>query len=591
MQKMPVSITKASESGAAVRFDSNLADLLQIDSGSTLPDDSVALKSLLIRLAQQSREKVGALENQVHARLDDLIQAKIQEQVQAQVQAQLQVELKVQLAIKLQEIFEQMRLQRLRLYGPSSEINPLQGRLFDEAEALLSEPQSDGATEQEAAVQDATPSARGPVASPRGKRQPLPSELERVDIVHDVPEQERVCECGTPMVLIGQEVSEQLDIIPMQIRVLRHIRPRYGCPKGEQAPVIAPQAAQVLPKSNASPGFLAMLLTTKYADGVPLARFETILARHGAQVPRQTLARWVIGAAQALQPLSNLMRDVLLESDLIHIDETRVQVLKEPGRDPTAQSFMWVQKGGPPDKPVILFDYDPSRSAQVPIRLLQGWQGYLMTDGYQGYNALARLPGIEHLACWVHARRKFVEAIKVQSKGKRSRADQAIEMIGELYAIERTIKNLSALERFAMRQTESLPVLAKIRDWLDRALPGAPPKTALGSALHYLHHSWPGLIRYVERGDLPIDNNPVENAIRPFVIGRKNWLFADTQAGAHASALIYSVLETAKANGHEPYLWLRHILNALPSAKKVEHYEQLLPWNIKPLDLASNPKF
>ena len=589
MDQMPSGIAKTGAETAEVGADFNLDDLLSIDSPASLPDDSVELKSLFIRLVEKSREKVGLLEGQVHARLDDLIQAKIQEQVQAQLQIQLQAELKVQLAIRLQEIFEQMRLQRLRQYGPSSEINPLQGRLFDEAESLYAQPEFDPSSESDPAVVDAN--ARASVVKPRGKRQPLPSELERVDIVHDLPEHERVCECGTPMVVIGQEVSEQLDIVPMQIRVLRHIRLRYGCPKSEQAPVIAPPAAQVLPKSNASAGFLAMLLTTKYADGVPLARFETILARHGAEVPRQTLARWVIGASQALQPLANLMRDVLLESDVIHMDETRVQVLKEPGRDPSTQSFMWVQKGGPPNKPVILFDYDPSRSAQVPIRLLEGWRGYLMTDGYHGYNALAKLPGIERLACWVHARRKFVEAVKIQSKGKRSRADQAIEMIGELYGIERRIKDRSVLERFETRQAESLPVLAKIRAWLDLALPGAPPKTALGSALHYLNHSWPGLVRYVERGDLPIDNNPVENAIRPFVIGRKNWLFADTQAGAHASALIYSLLETAKTNGHEPYLWLRHILNALPSAKKVEHYEKLLPWNLNPLDLASNPNF
>ena len=214
-----------------------------------------------------------------------------------------------------------------------------------------------------------------------------------------------------------------------------------------------------------------------------------------------------------------------------------------------------------------------------------------MTDGYHGYNALAKRLGIERLACWVHARRKFVEAVKIQSKGKRSRADQAIEMIGELYGIERKIKDCSAAERCEARQAESLPVLAKIRAWLDQAMPAAPPKTALGAALHYLHHSWPGLIRYVERGDLPIDNNPVENAIRPFVIGRKNWLFADTQAGAHASALIYSLLETAKANGHEPYLWLRHILSSLPSAKNIEHYERLLHWNLDPLDLTQNPNF
>jgi transposase len=424
----------------------------------------------------------------------------------------------------------------------------------------------------------------------RGKRLPLAAELPRVEIVHDVPESERVCPCGTPMVVIGQEVSEQLDVIPMRIQVLRHIRLRYGCPKGEQAPVVAPAPLQVLPKSNASERFLATLLALKYVDSLPLARIEYVLGRAGARVTRQTLARWVIGTAQALQPIANLMRDALLESKLIYMDETRVQVLKEPGRDPTTQSYMWVQRGGPPEKPVILFDYDPSRSGQIPMRLLQGWQGFLMTDGYEGYGALAREPGVEHLACWAHARRKFVDAVKVQPKGKRSLADQAVEMIGKLYRIERDIRDKPTPEKQTVRQDQSQAMLDKMRVWLNTALPAITPQSKLGEALAYLHKYWPRLIRYVEHGDLPIDNNPCENAIRPFVIGRKNWLFSDSQAGAHASALIYSLIETAKANCQEPSLWLTEVLSELPYAQTAEDYDRLLPWNIHPKDLAINPK-
>jgi hypothetical protein len=307
-------------------------------------------------------------------------------------------------------------------------------------------------------------------------------------------------------------------------------------------------------------------------------------------VTRQTLARWVIGTAQVLQPIANLMRDALLESKLIYMDETRVQVLKEPGRDPTTQSYMWVQRGGPPEKPVILFDYDPSRSGQIPMRLLQGWQGFLMTDGYEGYGALAREPGIEHLACWAHARRKFVDAVKVQPKGKRSLADQAVEMIGKLYRIEREIRDKPTPEKQTVRQDQSQAMLDKMRVWLNTALPAITPQSKLGEALAYLHKYWPRLIRYVEHGDLPIDNNPCENAIRPFVIGRKNWLFSDSQAGAHASALIYSLIETAKANGQEPSLWLAEVLSELPYAQTADDYDRLLPWNIHPKDLAINPK-
>lgn len=224
------------------------------------------------------------------------------------------------------------------------------------------------------------------------------------------------------MVEIGEEVSEQLDIVPMQIRVLRHLRKRYGCPAGVHAPLTAPAPAQVLPKSNASNDLLAMLLTTKYVDGLPLARFEYVLARAGVTVPRQTLARWVIGTAGALQPLANLLRDSLLDGSVIHMDETPVQVLKEAGRAATAQSYMWVQRGGPPGKPVLLFDYDPSRSGQVPRRLLAGWRDYLMTDCYEGYSAVVAQEGLDHLGCWAHARRRFVDAAKVQAKGKPGRA-------------------------------------------------------------------------------------------------------------------------------------------------------------------------
>ena len=208
----------------------------------------------------------------------------------------------------------------------------------------------------------------------RGKRSPLPAELTRFDVVHEVPPSERTCPCGTPMVEIGQDVSEQLDIVPMQVRVLRHIRKRYGCPGSIHAPVTAPLPPQPLPKSNASADFLAMLLIIKFIDGLPLARFEHVLARHGATVPRQTLARWVIAAGRMLQPLHNLMRDTLFDGAFLHIDETVVQVLKEDGKTPTSTSYMWVQTGGPPGKPVVLYDYDPSRSGDVPVRLLQGYR-------------------------------------------------------------------------------------------------------------------------------------------------------------------------------------------------------------------------
>ena len=276
----------------------------------------------------------------------------------------------------------------------------------------------------------------------------------------------------------------------MQIRVLRHVRNTYGCPESVHAPVTAALPPQPLPKSNASPDFLTMLLITKYIDGLPLARFEYVLGRHGVKVPRQTLARWVIGAANLLQPLHNLMRDALFDGPFIHMDETVIQVLKEKDKKPTSNSYMWVQAGGPPDKAVVIYDYDPSRSGAVPTRLLLGYRGYLMTDGYEGYNALARTEGIEHLVCWAHVRRKFVEATRVQPKGKKGRADEAVALIGKLYGIERNYKDASDLERLQARQQRSLPILTELRIWLDQTRPAVVPSSALGRALSYLHDYW-----------------------------------------------------------------------------------------------------
>ena len=505
----------------------------------TLPDDPAALKQLLLALSEQVAVKDG----------------------------------------QILQLREENTLLRQRLFGRTSEqtVDPTtpQLALFNEAESLA-EPLG------EAADSEVVEEVVAPSTKRRGKRKPLPAELPRVEVIHELPEHELACTCGCRKHVSGEEVSEQLEIVPMQIRVIRHIRKVYACKGCESAPVTADKPAQLIEKSLASPSVLAMLLTTKYVDGLPLYRFEKVLARHGIDLPRQTLARWVIQCGEHLQPLLNLLHEQLLASPVIHCDETRVQVLKEVGREPSSQSWMWVQTGGPPDRPVVLFDYTTSRAQEVPLRLLEGFSGYLMTDDYAGYNALAARPGIERLACLAHARRKFVEAQKVQPKGKTGRADVALNLINRLYAIERELKDTSDEQRYRGRQQHSLPILEQLRTWLEKTLPQVTTQNALGKALNYLASNWTRLVRYVEAGYLPIDNNRAENAIRPFVIGRKNWLFSDTPKGAIASAQLYSLVETAKANGQEPYAWLRHVLERLPQACSVEDYEALLPWNCKP---------
>jgi transposase len=509
-----------------------------ISMPETLPDDPVLLKQLLAQM--------------VSAR--QLDQGKI-------------IQLQEQNALLIQRLFGRKSEQTADPDSPQLEI-------FNEAESLADAMPEAPADEAEEEV--VAPTKR------RGKRRPLPAELPRVEVIHELPEHELTCACGCRKQVIGEETSEQLDIIPMQIRVIKHIPKTYACKGCETAPVTADKPAQLIEKSLASPSVLAMLLSTKYVDGTPLYRFEKVLHRHGIDIPRQTLARWVIQCGEHLQPLLNLMRDTLLDYPVLHCDETRVQVLKEPGRGPSSQSWMWVQTGGPPDRPVVLFDYTTSRAQEIPLRLLAGYRGYLMTDDYAGYNAVAAQSGVERLACLAHARRKFIEAQKVQPKGKTGRADVALSLINKLYGIERDFKEASAEQRHQGRQQHSLPILAQLKAWLEKTQPQVTAQNALGKAVNYLASNWSRLERYVEGGHLPIDNNRAENAIRPFVIGRKNWVFSDTPKGATASAQIYSLVETAKANGQEPYAYLRHILERLPQVNSVEGYEALLPWNCSP---------
>jgi transposase len=478
---------------------------------------------------------------------------------------------------QIEQLLEQFRLQRHRQFGASSEQVPGQGHLFNEVEILAAENPDDGAEETPVGAEATNKPARG-------RRQPLPAELPRIDVIHDLADSEKLCACGCRRHVIGEVVSEQLDIIPAQVRVIHHIRKKYGCAQCESAPVTAALPPQPIPKSNASPGLLAHIAVAKYQDALPLHRQESILQRAGIDLSRQTLARWMIQSAQLLQPLHNLLRDQLLAGPVIHCDETVVQVLKEPDKSPASHSYMWVQSGGPPSKVVTLFDYRSSRSGEVPVQLLQDYRGYLMTDGYEGYNAIAQQGGIKHLCCWAHVRRKFVEAQRAQPKSKQAKsaavgkADMALNYIGKLYGIEQRGVNDDMVARYRRRQHESMPLLQQLRAWLDKTLDTVLPSGKLGEALNYLHKYWPKLIRYTERGDLPIDNNRAENAIRPFVVGRKNWLFSDTPQGANASAILYSVIETAKANGLEPYVYLRRVFSVLPAATSVAALEELLPW-------------
>ena len=432
----------------------------------------------------------------------------------------------------------------------------------------------------------------------KGGRKPLPEELPRVEIVHDLAAEEKVCGCGQELSRIGEEVSEQLDIVPAKIQVLRHIRPKYACKACEgvedTGPTvkIAPVPPQIVPKSIASPGLLAFILTAKFIDHTPFYRQEKQFLRLGVEISRTSMCSWAMQAAAACMPLLNLLRDEVLAGSYVNIDETTLQVLQEPGRDPTAKSYMWIFRRGDPKKKVLIYQYHPSRGGDVARAFLGDFTGWVQTDGYSGYDFLDHVRDIHHIGCWAHARRKFMDVINAQGKNRKiGAADVALSFISKLYKLEKEAKakELGAAEVYQMRQAEAAPILAEMHQWLVKKSVQTPPKGLLGKAVSYALNQWPRLIGYLEDGQLAPDNNAAENAIRPFVVGRKNWLFSGTPEGAEASALLYSLIETAKANGLEPYAYLRYIFERLPLASSLAELEALLPWSITPEQLLLNP--
>jgi transposase len=480
--------------------------------------------------------------------------------------------------IKLLE--EENRWLKAQLFGrssektPAAEVSPDQQRLFNEAETLAQAAQS---APEKILIPAHERKKRG--------RKRLSPELPRVEVLHDLADHEKVCaKDGTALERIGEEISEQLDYQPAQARVIRHIRPKYSCPCCRQGVQIAPTPLTLFPKSLATPALLAHIVTAKFVDGLPLYRQETQFDRLGVSLGRATMAGWMIRLGGTyLVPLINLLNEQLLEQPLIHSDETRLQVLHSD-KAPTAEHWMWVRASGPSGRRIVLFDYDPSRGGSVPKRLLQGYEGILLTDGYEPYAIVAAELKLVHAGCMAHARRKFDEARKA-TPGDSSHAKCALEFIRELYLIERTLwdreRPLTPEQRVAARQARSAPIMERFYGWLQTLAPQVLPESRLGKAVHYTLGQWPKLTTFLSHGEVPIDNNRCENAIRPFVLGRKGWLFSDTVHGAVASANLYSLVETAKANGVEPHAYLSRLFERLPHLTTVEDYEAMLPWNLR----------
>lgn len=511
---------------------------------------------------------------QLHARVEGLQTEALQHLTELEQERHEKGEL-----AKLVEILgEEIAWFKQKLFGRSSEkltaADLAQMRLFNEAEATAAEP--------EPAVQlrkVSEHSRRRPV------RRPLPQSIPRVEVLLDIPEADKHCGCGHELVRIGDEPSEKLDVIPPQVRVIRTIRPKYACRHcegsgDEERPAvrIAPMPPALIDKGIATPGLLAYIVTAKFCDALPLYRQEKQFLRYGVELPRQTMADWMIAVAKACVPVMEVLERQLRSGPILKLDETTVEVLGEAGRANTTKSYMWVARGGPPGAEVVLYHYAPSRGAEVARAMIGDFEGYLQTDGYDVYDVVAaERPKIAHVGCIAHVRRDFMDAKKNSKKA--GSADEALAMIDKLYAMERRRGDYQDPQQFAAaRKADVLPVLEKLHAWLLRKQTQVLPGSLLGQAVDYAVGQWPKLLRYLEHPDLTPDNNACEQAIRPFVLGRKNWLFSGSPRGANASATLYSLIETAKANGLEPYWYLRRLFQALPSVKTPQDLLPLLPF-------------
>ena len=517
-----------------------------------------------------------AAENQVLKQ--DLEQR--EQQHQAQIQARDQ---------KIALLLERLELLRHQRFGPKADrVCKDQLKLFDEAELNDLIEQLDRQIE---AVKAPKSSRTSSEQAPR--RRPLPGHLPRVERIIDLADADKAAIADTH-VAMGFEESEQLAVLPRQYYVVKTKRAKYAPVRqnNDAEPpltvVVAPRPACILPKAIGHSSLIADVVTGKFVDGLPLYRQEKIFAREGFELSRQTMSGWMVKLREPLQPLMRALKQHLYRGRVLQADETPVQVMDEPGRDNTSKSQMWVYRGGPPDQPVIWFEYSTGRAAAVPREFLfpdgqspPGASFYLQSDGYSVYHQLAGHDAIlGHMGCWAHVRRKVVEA--ANSRHQTGLAHEFLGQIQKLYQVERKLRGESPERRKEVRQIESRPILDELKAWLDKHAQRVIPKGLLGKAIGYTRNQWSTLVTFLEDGHLEIDNNLAENAIRPFVVGRKAWLFSGSPAGAEASAMLYTLIETAKANGLEPRAYLHYLFEALPNARQPEDIEALLPQHLTP---------
>ena len=483
----------------------------------------------------------------------------------------------------IQSLVEKLNLARRKRYGASSEVMPPQDLEFNEAESHADTEETESDDTQ------ATKQDKGNTSSDSHRGRPkLPEDLPRERVVVDVADSDKICQCcQSALCKMGESTSEKLVYIPAKLYVEVTERPKYVCREcdrqGEKNTVVmAAPTPSMIPKSIATPSLLAQIITNKYHYALPLYRQESLFKQHGIKLSRKTMSQWILKCAEKLEPLIALLKENLLAQEVLFADETTLTVLN----DERKKSYIWLygcgpDRGGDAQSPgIVLFDYqDGSRGHHCPASYLSDYGGYLHVDGYEAYEKTnAKLVG-----CWAHARRKFVEAEQSQPKGKQVKGGKiqwAINWLQKLYRIEQGIKGKRQEERYQQRQSQTEPLLKAFKAWLDKSVSQVPPKSKLGVAINYSLNQWSKLTRIVEDGRLSIDNNRAERSVRPFTVGRNNWLFSNTHNGARASAVLYSLIETAKANDCEPYEYLEYVFRELPKLKSGDDHRHLLPWNM-----------
>ena len=482
---------------------------------------------------------------------------------------------------QVSNLTEMILLLRKEKFGSSSEktSTQIEGQLslFNEAEVEMD------------------PNSQEPFIERKGCIYKRKTKTTREELLKDLPVEEVPCmihpddmvcdQCGSALREIGYvKVRDELEYIPAKVKVIRYMQQACECPacKHKGKPFIrkAFTPKSVLNHSLASPSSVARVMYQKYVNSVPLYRQEKDWEQIGIGLSRATMANWIIRSSEDhLKPVVDRLKQELMSRDILHCDETPVQVLKEDGKKPQTKSYMWLYRSGNDGKhPIVLYDYQPSRNGDHAVKYLKDFKGYVHSDGYSGYN---KLTDITRVGCWAHLRRKFVEAIpqRKDPDAPLTSAEIGLQYCDKLFAIEDSLKDLSSEERFCKRLELEKPVLEAFWCWLDsiNALKGS----ALGKAVTYAQNQKPYMENYLLDGRCSLSNNAAENAIRPFTVGRKNWLFADTPKGASASAAIYSLVETAKANGLNVYAYLQHLLLYMPGAewqRYPEELEELMPW-------------